>query len=103
MGKTKNYEDWLFQVALEGEQNVLDLYNSVNNFEREGIFYTSKEVTNDGYQYLVKADGVEDALFLESDEAKFAFLDHVKTNYTDAGENDIDKWYDLKKELGHTD
>lgn len=103
MAKTTNYEEWLENVQPQGAEEVFDLYSSVGNFEGSGRFYTTKNVTNDGYEYIVRADGVEDDLFLDSDEAKFAFLSHLKTNYTDAGENDIDAWYELKKELGRTD
>lgn len=103
MAKTTNYEEWLQNVQPQGPEEVFDLYSSVGNFEGSGRFYTTKNVTNDGYEYIVRADGVEDDLFLDSDEAKFAFLAHLKTNYTDAGENDIDGWYELKKELGRTD
>ncbi|MCE7064091.1 hypothetical protein [Dyadobacter sp. CY326] len=103
MGKTTNYETWLSAVTLDAEEDVYDLYNSVSNFEGSGKFYTSKEVTNDGYQYLVKAEGNADDLFLESDEAKFAFLKHLASNHTDAEDGDIQKWYKMKTELGRTD
>ncbi|MCF0041452.1 hypothetical protein [Dyadobacter fanqingshengii] len=103
MGKTTNFETWLSDVALEGKEDVYDLYNSISNFEQSGKFYTSKEVTNDGYEYLVKADGNEDSLHLESDEIKFSFINHLRANYTDADESNIDVWYDLKKELGRID
>ncbi|MCE6992513.1 hypothetical protein [Dyadobacter sp. CY323] len=103
MGKTTNFETWLSDVILEGNEDVYDLYNSISNFEQSGKFYTSKEVTNDGYEYLVKADGNEDSLYLESDERKFEFLNYLKANHTDADENDIDVWYEMKKELGRTD
>ncbi|CAG5067573.1 hypothetical protein DYBT9623_00294 [Dyadobacter sp. CECT 9623] len=103
MAKITNFEDWLAGVNPHGDEDIYDLYNSVSNFEGSGRYYTSKEVKNDGYEYFVKADGFEDELHLDSDETKFAFLNHVKTTYTDASENDIDKWYEMKKELGRTD
>lgn len=103
MAKTTNYEQWLADLTMKGDEDVLDLFNSVNNFERVGRFYTSKEVLNDGYQYLVKVDGLEQSLFLESDEAKFAFLEHVKRTCTDASDEDIDVWYKMKQELGRVD
>ena len=103
MGQTTNYQEWLSEVKLDGDEDIYNLYNSVGNFERSGRFYTSKEVKNDGYEYLVKADGFDSHLYLDSDETKFAFLNHVKTTYTDAAENDIEKWYELKQELGRTD
>jgi hypothetical protein len=103
MGKTTDYQTWLSNVHLEGIEDIYNLYNSVNNFERSGKFYTSKNVTNDGYEYLVKAEGEEDHLYLESDEAKFSMLQHLKVNYTDADDIEIDKWYEMKKELGRID
>ncbi|MCF0063259.1 hypothetical protein MUK70_10220 [Dyadobacter chenwenxiniae] len=103
MAKTENFETWLSGIALESKEDVYDLYNSINNFERSGKFYTSKEVTNDGYEYLVKADGLEDHLHLDSDETKFAFIDHLKSNYTDADAADIDVWSEMKKDLGRLD
>ena len=103
MGKSTDYESWLSDVGIQGDEDVYNLYNSISNFERSGRFYTSKEVTNDGYEYLVHAEGNEDNLFLDSDEAKFEFLSHLKTNFTDANEENIEKWYELKKELGRVD
>lgn len=103
MGKTTNFETWLSDVALEGKEDVYNLYNSVSNYEQSGKFYTSKEVKNDGFEYLVKADGNEDSLHLESDEIKFSFIKYLKENYTDAEEGNIDVWYELKKELGRLD
>jgi hypothetical protein len=103
MGKTTNYESWLSTVTLDREEDVYDLYNSISNFEGSGKFYTSKEVTNDGYEYLVKAEGSADDLFLESDEAKFEFLKLLASNHTDAEDGDIQKWYKMKTELGRTD
>jgi hypothetical protein len=103
MAKTTDYETWLSSVDLRGDQDVYDLYSSVNNFEKSGKFYTSKEVTNDGYEYLVHADGVEDNLHLQSDDAKFTFLEYLKANHTDAADNDIQAWYDMRKELGRID
>ncbi|NIJ52128.1 hypothetical protein [Dyadobacter arcticus] len=103
MGKTENFETWLSGVTLEGNEDIYDLYNSVSNFEKSGKFYTSKEVTNDGYEYLVKAEGMEDSLHLDSDETKFSFINYLKTNYTDADESNIDVWSEMKKDLGRID
>ena len=103
MAKVTDYQNWLSGVDLENHEDVYNLYNSVSNFEGSGIFYTSKEVTNTGYQYLIKADGHEDILFLDSDESKFAFLEYLADNYTDAEEGDVEKWYKLKTELGRID
>lgn len=103
MAKITDYKTWLSHVNLENHENVYQLYNSVNNFEGSGIFYTSKEITNTGHQYLVKADGSEDTLLLESDDQKFEFLDYLSQQYTDADDNDIEKWYKLKQEIGRVD
>lgn len=103
MSKDKNYQHWLSNVELSSHENVYNLYNSVNNFEGSGIFYTSKEITNSGHQYLVKAEGNAETLLLESDEEKFEFLDFLAKNYTDAEEGNIDNWYKLKTELGRVD
>lgn len=103
MGKVTDYKAWLSGVDLDGHEKVYNLYSSVGNFESAGIFNTHKEVTNDGYQYLIKADGLEDTLFLESDEAKFEFLDYLAKTYTDQEEGDVNKWYKLKTELGEVD
>lgn len=103
MGKVTDYKAWLSDVDLGSHENVYNLYNSVNNFESSGIFHTSKEVTNTGYEYLVKADGNADSLFLGSDEQKFLFLDYLGKNYTDSEDADIEKWYKLKAELGRID
>ncbi|WP_221392756.1 hypothetical protein [Dyadobacter sp. NIV53] len=103
MSKDKEYQNWLSHVELSSHENIYDLYNSVNNFEGSGIFYTSKEVTNTGNQYHVKADGNAETLLLDSDEDKFAFLNYLAQNYTDAEKGDIDTWYKLKTELGRID
>lgn len=103
MKENNKYQEWLSNVDLDNLENVYNLYNSVSNFEGSGIFYTSKEVTNSGNQYLVKADGNADALLLESDEDKFAFLEYLANNYTDSEEGDVEKWYKLKMELGRID
>ncbi|WP_439558399.1 hypothetical protein [Dyadobacter sp.] len=103
MEKTTDHEEWLSGVSLGDHEDVYNLYDSITNFEGSGRFYTTKEVTNDGYQYFIKAEGVVEHLFLESDEAKFAFLDYLAKNYTDAEEGDVTKWYNLKKEIGRVD
>jgi len=103
MAKVTDSQNWLSGVNLENHEDVYNLYNSVNNFEKSGVFYTSKEITNNGYQYLVKADGNEDILLLESDDDKFAFIDYLAKNYTDSEEGDIETWYNLKTELGRID
>ena len=103
MGKVTDYQDWLSRVNLEEHEDVYNLYNSVSNYEGSGTFYTSKEVTNTGNEYLVKAEGNEDTLHLESDEEKFHFLKFLADNYTDAEEGDVEKWYKLKEELGRVD
>jgi hypothetical protein len=103
MAKVTDYKEWLSGVDLDGHQKVYDLYRSVGNFEGAGIFHTAKEVTNDGYQYLVQAQGTADSLFLESDQAKFEFLEYLAKNYTDEQEGDVQKWYKLKTELGQID
>jgi hypothetical protein len=103
MEKVTDYEQWLAGVNLSGHEDVYNLYDSITNFEGSGRFYTNKEVTNDGYQYFVKVEGLPEPLFLESDEAKFAFLDYLARNYTDAEEGDVTKWYNLKKEIGRVD
>lgn len=100
MGKTTDYQQWLSNLNPKGAE---DIYNSVNNFERSGKFYTSKNVANEGYEYLVKADGVQEILFLASDQEKFSMLQHLKANYTDAGDDQIDKWYELKKDTARID
>jgi len=103
MAKTTDFKTWLTDVNLENHENVYQLYDSVSNFEGSGIFYTSKQITNDGQEYLIKADGNEDTLLLESDEKKFEFLDYLAKEYTDAEDNDIEKWYKLKQEIGRVD
>lgn len=103
MANITDFQQWLDSVNLKGEEDAYNLYDSIVNFEQSGIFYTHKEVTNDGYQYFVSADGVLDKLFIDSDNTKFDFLNYLAKNYTDAKEGDVQKWYTLKKELGRTD
>jgi hypothetical protein len=103
MATVTDYKTWLSDVDLESHENVYQLYNSVSNFEGSGIFYTAKEVTNTGYKYHIKADGNEDTLLLESDEEKFEFLNYLSSEYTDAEDNDVEKWYKLKQEIGRVD
>ncbi|GGB89069.1 hypothetical protein [Dyadobacter sediminis] len=103
MSEIKDYKAWLSNVDLEGHEEVYQLYSSITNFEGSGIFYTDKKVKNDGYEYRVKADGNEDVLFLESDEAKHEFLQYLASEYTDSDESNIQKWYELKSEIGKVD
>ncbi|MBE9464006.1 hypothetical protein ACFP1I_07585 [Dyadobacter subterraneus] len=103
MAKVTDYKNWLSGVDLENHENVYQLYNSVSNFEGSGIFYTSKEITNTGNIYHVKAEGSEDTLLLENDENRFEFLDFLSSEYTDAEDKDIEKWYKLKEEIGRVD
>jgi hypothetical protein len=103
MGKSSDYNEWISKVILEGHQDVYDLYNSVNNYESVGKFHTSKEVTNTGSEYLVKAEGNQDSLLLNSEEEKFSFLQHIADEYTDSGDGSIETWYKLKKELNNID
>ncbi|QRR00283.1 hypothetical protein [Dyadobacter sandarakinus] len=103
MAKVTDFETWLTATGIQSEEDAYDLYSSIGNFEGSGRFYTNKEVTNDGYQYTVRAEGNEDTLFLESDEAKFAFFDHLANNYTESEEGDVDRWYKLRTKLGRID
>jgi len=103
MGKATDYKKWISNVNLEDHQDVYDLYNSVNNYESAGKFHTSKEITNTGSEYLVKAEGNLDSLFLQSEEEKFSFLQHIADQYTDSGDGNIETWYNLKKELNNID
>jgi len=103
MAEITDYKTWLSNVDIENDEDVYNLYSSVNNFEGSGIFYTSKHVQNHGNTYLVKADGNEDVLLLESDEIKFSFLEYLASEYTDSEEGDIEKWYELKKQINKID
>lgn len=103
MANTTDFAEWLSGAGVKSDEDVYNLYDSLTNFEQAGPFYTHKEVTNDGYQYFISADGVLDKLFLDSDQAKFDFLEYLAKNHTDADAGDIHKWYNLKKELGRTD
>jgi hypothetical protein len=103
MEKTTDYQSWLEGVSLRDEDDVYDLYDSLSNFEGAGRFYTNKDVKNDGYEYSVKAEGVPEWLFLESDEARFEFTQFLAANYTTMDEADVEKWYKLKTKLGRID
>jgi hypothetical protein len=102
MAEITDYKKWLSDVHLEGHEEVYNLYTSVSNFEPSGTFETTKIITNDGHQYTVKAEGNEDLLLLQSDEDKFSFLNYLASEYTDSEEG-IEKWYQIKKELGRID
>ncbi|TLV03970.1 hypothetical protein [Dyadobacter luticola] len=103
MANITEFQEWLDMVSVKTDEEVYNLYDSVTNFEQSGAFYTHKEVTNDGYQYFISAEGVLDKLFLDSDQTKFDFIEYLAQNYTDAEEGDVQKWYNLKKEVGRVD
>lgn len=103
MGNTTEFKEWLSNVNLDDHQDVYDLYNSINNYETAGKFHTSKEVTNDGSEYFVKAEGNQDPLHLKSEEEKFSFLQFIAEEYTDSGDGNVETWYNLKKEVNKID